>query len=357
MLSNYPSTLARSVRFFFIVAFLANFSLGVFAQDAAKREQSATSNFSNPISFIKDAVNDYTPTYTGPRNGDLDVVNAEAGYTGCDFLFYSNSAADIGATSGGFFVWGINRGAGTARFGEQAPGVLFDAVVVVNLNPGRTSTVVDLTTGPPTVSVLPTSNIAVNGRNLLVRVPASLLPSKGFAPSRYTVNLWPRFQVAATSNALTDVADFAPDNSNALVVRDLPGKSRNRFFNFFNFGLFSAELEGFEGGDVDGSGEAILSVLNNASSRSTQICFDLSVGGIDAATSAQLRRGVDGPVVATFLAPALGSSIGCVDINDRNLLRELRTNPENFYLTVSNAEFPNGAVRGQLSSGNSGFSK
>lgn len=43
-------------------------------------------------------------------------------------------------------------------------------------------------------------------------------------------------------------------------------------------------------------------------------------------------------------------AIGCINLNDRNLLRELRSNPGNFYITVSNAEFPNGAVRGQLRS-------
>ncbi len=70
------------------------------------------------------------------------------------------------------------------------------------------------------------------------------------------------------------------------------------------------------------------------------------------ATSAQLRRGQigeTGQIVANFLAPVSGSSIGCVDVNDRNLLRELLSNPENFYITISNAEFPDGAIRGQLS--------
>ena len=55
-------------------------------------------------------------------------------------------------------------------------------------------------------------------------------------------------------------------------------------------------------------------------------------------------------VVANFLTPVSGSSFGYINLNDRNLLRELRSNPENFYITVSNAEFPDGAVRGQLSS-------
>jgi len=60
--------------------------------------------------------------------------------------------------------------------------------------------------------------------------------------------------------------------------------------------------------------------------------------------------GETGSVVANFLAPVSGSSIGCININDRNLFRELRSNPRNFYITVSNTEFPDGAVRGQLSS-------
>ncbi len=227
--------------------------------------------------------------------------------------------------------------------------MLFDSVVVINLNPGRTSNVTDLTTTPPTSTVLSNANIAVNGRNLLVRVPTALLPSKGFAPSKYTVNLWPRFQVGATGNSLTDIADFAPDNSNLTVIRDIPGKVQNQFFNFLNFALLKAQLSG---GDPRGSGDATISVFNNRFSRGTQLCFDVNVGGIATATSAQLRRGrigETGQIVANFLAPVSGNSIGCIDVNDRSLLLELRARPEDFFITVSNAEFSDGAIRGQLS--------
>jgi len=354
MLSKYFSVSFRAIRSLLVIALLANLSLATFAQEKSIGEQEESSQRDGSDSVIfRDSINDFLPSYTGPRNGDLDVANAEAGYTGCEFLLYANLADDIGTTIGGFYVWGFNRGAGTARFGNQAPGVLFDSVVVINLNAGRISNVIDLTATPPTSTVLPNANIAVNGRNLLVRVPTALLPSKGFAPSRYAVNLWPRFQVGAAGNNLTDISDFAPDNSSLTVIRDIPGKTPNRFLNFSNFALFKAQLSGSTGSDPDGSGDATISVFRDRSSRQTQICFDVNVGGIVTATSAQLRRGrvgENGSFVANFLAPVSGSSIGCINLNDRNLLRELRSNPENFYITVSNAEFPDGAVRGQLSS-------
>ncbi len=350
MLSKCYNASFRAVRFFFVIALLTNLSPVAFAQGKStiNQETSVESDFFSS-SIFRDPINDFTPTYAGPRNGDLDVVGVQAGYTGCEFLLYANVADDIGRTPGGFYVFGFNRGAGTARFGSQAPGVLFDSVVVINLNPGRTSNVTDLTTTPPTSTVLSNANIAVNGRNLLVRVPTALLPSKGFAPSKYTVNLWPRFQVGAAGNSLTDIADFAPDNSNLTVVRDIPGKVQNQFFNFSNFVLLKAQLNVAA---PNGSGDATISVFRNRSSGTTQICFDINVGGIATATSAQLRRGQigeTGQIVANFLAPVSGNSIGCIDVNGRNLLRELLFNPESFYITISNAEFPDGAIRGQLS--------
>lgn len=168
---------------------------------------------SNRASLIRDATGDIRAAFTAaPRNADLDVVRAEVSYDGTNFVFESTSAGPIGTTPNALFVWGVNRGAGTARFGDIAPGVLFDAVVIIR--PDGTGQVNDLTATPAVSTNLPAGSVSMSGGTLTARVPASLLPTKGLTPERYTVNLWPR--VGAGNNNV-QISDFAPDNGNAPV--------------------------------------------------------------------------------------------------------------------------------------------
>ena len=160
-------------------------------------------------SRINDARGDFLASFAGPNNPDLDVVSAEVSFDGSDFVFESTSAGSIGMTPGALFVWGVDRGAGTARFGPLAPGVMFDLVVIVQ--PDGTSRVRDLVTN--TVTDLPAANVSFNGAELRARVPAKLLPSQGFAQAQYTANLWPRTGLDSSNQ----ISDFAPDNSNAPV--------------------------------------------------------------------------------------------------------------------------------------------
>lgn len=167
-----------------------------------------------PAAAFNDPAGDFLATYAGPKNGDLDVLRANVFFDGTDFLFTSTQGGVVGSTAGAFYVWGIDRGAGTARFGALAPGVLFDSVVVIR--PGGVSNVNTLT---PSVTslVLPDTNITISGNDLSARVPAALLPTQGFAPGQYTVNLWPRFG-SATVTGNAQISDFAPNNSNAPVT-------------------------------------------------------------------------------------------------------------------------------------------
>jgi hypothetical protein len=100
-------------------------------------------------------------------------------------------------------------------------------------------------------------------------------------------------------------------------------------------------------GDEDGKGRAELT-LDPAQGR---LCFSLTVSGISPATAAQIHRAVAGqagPVVVKLTAPATGSAKDCVSV-DRELIKSILRNPTHYYLNVINAEFPAGAVRGQLS--------
>ena len=99
-------------------------------------------------------------------------------------------------------------------------------------------------------------------------------------------------------------------------------------------------------GDPDGSGAAHLT-LNQGQG---EICFDISVENIEPATAAHIHvapSDESGPVVVNFDVATNGLS-GCVDV-DADLIKAIRQNPDAYYVNVHNAEFPGGAVRGQLS--------
>jgi len=100
-------------------------------------------------------------------------------------------------------------------------------------------------------------------------------------------------------------------------------------------------------GDTDGGGSAVIT-LNQGQN---EVCFELTVSNIAAATLAHIHSGaagVAGPVVVTLTPPTEGSSKGCVSAG-ADQIKDIRQNPQNFYVNVHNADFPDGAVRGQLS--------
>jgi hypothetical protein len=100
-------------------------------------------------------------------------------------------------------------------------------------------------------------------------------------------------------------------------------------------------------GDPDGSGSARIT-LNPGRG---EVCFELTVSDIAPATAAHIHEaaaGVAGDVVVTLDPPTDGSSSGCVSAA-RDEIKEILQHPEEYYVNVHNAEFPAGALRGQLS--------
>ena len=99
--------------------------------------------------------------------------------------------------------------------------------------------------------------------------------------------------------------------------------------------------------DPDGTGSARITL--NAGKAT--VCWELTVSNIAPATAAHIHKapaGVNGSIVVGLSPPTSGSSSGCTTA-DPALIEDIIDNPEQYYVNVHNAEFPGGAVRGQLS--------
>ncbi|HSL53016.1 MAG TPA: CHRD domain-containing protein [Pyrinomonadaceae bacterium] len=99
-------------------------------------------------------------------------------------------------------------------------------------------------------------------------------------------------------------------------------------------------------GDPDGTGTAKIT-LNPGKN---QVCYELTVDKIAPANAAHIHSGAvdkSGPPVVTLTPPANGSSKECAPL-DQEKIMDIIKNPGNYYVNVHNAEFPNGALRGQL---------
>jgi hypothetical protein len=103
-------------------------------------------------------------------------------------------------------------------------------------------------------------------------------------------------------------------------------------------------------GDADGTGTAEIRVDPGA----PQVCWTLNARQIDTATAAHIHRGAAGtagPPVVTLTTPdANGQSEGCAAV-DQALATDMVLRAHEFYVNVHNAEFPAGAIRGQLRGG------
>lgn len=100
-------------------------------------------------------------------------------------------------------------------------------------------------------------------------------------------------------------------------------------------------------GDTDGTGAAAITI----DPATSEVCFDLRVSGIDAATLAHIHPGVAGvanPPVVNLLPPTTGTSTGCVITAPLTVATDIIANPAAFYVNVHNVAFQGGAVRGQL---------
>ena len=136
----------------------------------------------------------------------------------------------------------------------------------------------------------------------------------------------------------------AAGHSNTVLETQLDGRSE----------IAAARTDRRVVGDPNGTGEAYVFGIDGDA---TTLCYVLTVDGIQAATAAHIHegaRGTNGPVVANLAAPADGNAADCLTEGETGKFAEGQTvaeilaNPSNYYVNVHNAEFPGGAVRGQL---------
>jgi hypothetical protein len=186
---------------------------------------------------VTDPAGDFLATFTGPHNGDLDVLSVGALDQGGNVTLTATLNGAIGTTAGEAYVLGINRGGGLPLLTFGTPsvgaGVNFDAVAV--LLPGGGS-FVDLLL-PTAQAPVALSNVTFSGATLRAVIPLADLPSNGFSAAQYLYNLWPRDGLNTSDNG--QISDFAP---NATSFRASVPEPAAWALMIAGFGLVGATL-------------------------------------------------------------------------------------------------------------------
>lgn len=113
---------------------------------------------------------------------------------------------------------------------------------------------------------------------------------------------------------------------------------------------YRADLTGAQvvgGGDPDGSAKAEVSVAD----RLDQICYDINnINALGPITGIMIHRGApgaNGPAVLNMKHANEGGWKGCTNRSEW-LEESIDRNFTSYYVMIHTAEYPNGAVRGQL---------
>jgi len=100
--------------------------------------------------------------------------------------------------------------------------------------------------------------------------------------------------------------------------------------------------------DPDGSGTAVISISG------TTVTYSIVVNNIAAPSMQHIHvgnAGSNGPVVIGLPGPWVGNTLSGTTTTTEFQASAIAANPGGFYVNVHNAEFPGGAVRGQVFTG------
>ncbi len=148
-----------------------------------------------------------------------------------------------------------------------------------------------------------------------------------------------------TEEPMMDMTPMATEDMDMGMMTEEPMMGASCFYAVLSG---AAEVPG--PGDEDGYGVAFISIDAN----SGEVCYDVAVTGITLPAAANHihvnAAGVSGDVVVPFpTAPdADGMASGCTTVTAEGLAEAIVTTPAGYYYNVHNADFPGGALRGQL---------
>ena len=156
---------------------------------------------------------------------------------------------------------------------------------------------------------------------------------------------------AASLGALGIAAAAFAGHTNTILTTSLNGR---------NEVAAGAKNSGIVG-DPNARGEAYVFGIDNDPAT---LCYVLTVNKLSGATAAHIHEaaaGSNGPVVVSLAAPGDGNAADCLtegepgkfatDANGvpRTSVAEILAHPADYYVNVHNADYPGGAIRGQLS--------
>jgi hypothetical protein len=154
---------------------------------------------------------------------------------------------------------------------------------------------------------------------------------------------------------------FAGQASPAAISTPQVGFSLFNWKGFINFDSFldqfwgtrfQSSMDGWQQSSSRGDPDGVGRIMIETYPASGKICFVLKTSGItdpQNITIYQGRIGSNGdPAVVLPLILTQGVGSGCLQI-DYDLLKDIRKNPFNYYINITTNQYPDGAIRGQLS--------
>ncbi len=100
-------------------------------------------------------------------------------------------------------------------------------------------------------------------------------------------------------------------------------------------------------GDPDGTGRAEVSIVD----ATDNLCYEVKdVANLSPVVAAHIHRGAAGeagPPVVPLIVDSTGRGKACAKI-DGSLADDIKNNPAQFHVNLHTADFPAGAIRGQL---------